>query len=180
MLVFSYTSRDGLESQFGKGPTMKLDIKNATKADLPGLLRLNKQIQQQHAEQFPKEFLFEPDAKGTRDFFKRLIDEDSQLLLIAHTADQSVGYLWCEIQRFPTSLFRPARSKLYVQHVCVDADHRRHGIASALFQQVDDLAKAAGITRIGLDTWAGNESAHSFFRSRGFETQQIIYGKNLD
>jgi len=159
---------------------MDVTIRDATQTDMPELLELNAQIQRQHGEEFPKDFVSQPDAMGLRSFFTRLIKDDKQILYIAEAKGQAAGYLWCEIQRFDASLFRPARAQLYIQHVCVDQNQRRLGIASALFQAVDDHAKSLGIAKVGLDTWSGNEAAQSFFDRQGFEIQQIRYAKKIE
>jgi ribosomal protein S18 acetylase RimI-like enzyme len=158
---------------------MTMEIRSATKADMPGLLQLVDQIQRQHAVPFPEEFHADPDTTGLQAFFGRLMEEDQQILLVAHEGAERVGYLWCEIQRFGDTLFRPARTQLYIQHVCVDAGHRRQGIASALFARIDALAQSEKIGRIGLDTWAGNDTALSFFHAHGYETRQIKLLKTI-
>jgi ribosomal protein S18 acetylase RimI-like enzyme len=158
---------------------MKFSLRAALKADLPGLLRLVDQIQQQHAERIPEEFLAEPNQDGLRDFLQHKIDNENQVLLVAEQDEALVGYLWCEIQHYAPSLFRPARSQLYIQHVCVDELCRRQGIATALFEQVDICAKNNDISKVGLDTWVGNDAAQAFFRRQGFEMQQLKYSKRL-
>ena len=158
---------------------MKLSVRTALEADLHGVLLLVGQIQQQHTERIPEEFLADPDQDGLRDFLQHKIDNENQVLLVAEQDEALVGYLWCEIQHYPLSLFRPARSQLYIQHVCVDELCRQQGIATALFEQVYICAKDNGVSKVGLDTWAGNDAAQAFFRRQGFEIQQLKYSKRL-
>lgn len=154
-------------------------IRLATTADLADLVRLNDQIQLQHAEQYPHEFKYPADAEGVSNFFADLISGDTDVVIVAFDENGLYAYLWYAIHRIPENAFRYAKSRYYIQHVLVDTAIRRLGTASALFQWVENEAKTNGVTQIALDSWSLNKHAHEFFERQGFEKEQLVFSKKL-
>ena len=62
------------------------------------------------------------------------------------------------------------RDYLNVDEICVDKDHSRQGIASAIMKYIEKYAKEIGIERIVLNMWEFNEEALSFYEKSGFKT----------
>lgn len=159
---------------------MTIDIRKASNPDIEALVRLNDQIQRQHAEQYPDEFKYPIVSAQSRIFFQRALDSKDQHLMVADVDGLVMAYLWFERQVRPESDIRPAKTRFYVQHICVDADHQRSGIATALFQWLEERAQANNISEIALDTWALNESGQAFFAARGFAPSRLMLSKKLD
>ena len=58
----------------------------------------------------------------------------------------------------------------------VREDARRRGIGSALLQWLEDVARAAGITRFTLESRRENEAALSFYRKHGYAVSEDVPG----
>jgi ribosomal protein S18 acetylase RimI-like enzyme len=58
--------------------------------------------------------------------------------------------------------------RMSVRHLYVAVSHRRHGIGSALLNQIDAAARAAGARCLWLDTSNSNYPAIQFYQRMGF------------
>ena len=152
-------------------------IRLAKHSDLDDLIRLNDQIQRQHAEQYPEEFRYPADPNGVRDFFVSLLDSENNTVIVACESDRTVAYLYYELHEIPQNTFKFAKSRYYIHHVLVDESVRRSGTASALFEWVEKDARDNGVPQIALDTWMLNEDAHKFFERKGFQLTQLLFSK---
>lgn len=156
-----------------------MNIRNATDADLPEILRLNDQVQKQHADQYPGKFKYPTVTQEMEEFFGRILDSDSNKIIVILKEHKLIGYLWYEIQEKPENAFKNGLKRFYIHHVGVDKESRRSGAATSLFEWVVAKAQAASIDEIGLDTWLLNKEAQSFFEHQGFKREKIIYSKNI-
>ncbi len=73
---------------------MTFKIRDATTLDLPRIVDLNEQIQRQHAAAYPSDFLYPTDPKDISDFFEKLLNDESQNILLATSGGETVAYLW--------------------------------------------------------------------------------------
>ena len=144
---------------------MTFVIRAAAAQDLPDIVRLSDVIQRQYAEAYPGDFLRRTDAEDVSDFFERLLGDESQEVLLATRGDETVAYLWHQIQRPPPNPFTRPLSRVFVHHILVDPSYRRQGVAGLLFEHVQDAAERDGHSEIALDTWAANTEAQAFFES---------------
>ena len=158
---------------------MAVRIRDAGPSDLDALVGLNDQIQQQHAQQYPDQFVFPTVPADVRRFFETLIGQDDQRVLAADTGGPAIGYLWYEIRRKSASPFKPPGMRFHIHHVCVAQAARRTGVGAALFAQVEAQAAAAGAPEIVLDTWVQNDAGQAFFKSKGFAPRRIEFSKRL-
>jgi ribosomal protein S18 acetylase RimI-like enzyme len=146
----------------------KVRVRAAGEGDIDALARLNGVVQDLHATLYPDEFKGAVDPALMRRFFKaRLADRDGRTM-IAEDEGGPLGYIWSEIQHRRDTPFKPARSRIYVNHISVLPEARRKGVASALIAAVERQALAEGIEEIELDYWAANAEAEAFFTAQGF------------
>lgn len=66
--------------------------------------------------------------------------------------------------------FLPGTS-CYVTTVCVDASHRREGVATALYAHVEALVRPQGVS---LRTWSTNLAQIGALRKRGYECVRTL------
>ena len=62
------------------------------------------------------------------------------------------------------------RDFLDIDEFCVDAGHRRQGIASALIAFIRAWAREEGYKRLELNMWEFNREALAFYEAAGFTT----------
>ena len=66
----------------------------------------------------------------------------------------------------------------YLEGICVDENHRKAGIASALCKECEDWAKGRGCQEFASDCELTNIASYEFHRNIGFEeTNRIIHFK---
>ena len=156
---------------------MSVTIRNAVDADLDPLIRLNKQVQELHAQVYPADFKSLTDEGEVRDFLASVIRRTDHTILLAQVDGAVVGYAWFEIQDRPQTPFMWAKKRVFLHHICVDSGHRRLGVGSALITRVEERALAAGIGEFVLDMWSLNDAAQAFFKSCGLETYRLFLRK---
>ncbi len=70
----------------------------------------------------------------------------------------------------PENPFMKERDFLDIDEFCVDEEHRRKGVATAMIEFIKDFAKENGFQRIELNMWEFNQGALAFYEAAGFET----------
>lgn len=61
-----------------------------------------------------------------------------------------------------------------IHRMAVDPALQRHGVASALFQRAEELARQAGVQSIRVDTYSKNAKMQALFQKRGFVQRGAI------
>jgi len=106
-------------------------VRTALNSDLAELVRLNNQIQQQHAILYPDEFKYPTVSADIRNYFKTLINSDQNTVLVVESDDAVQAYLYYELQQKPENAFKFGYKRFYIHHIVVDASFRRSGIGSS-------------------------------------------------
>ena len=78
--------------------------------------------------------------------------------------DALVGYIVCRIDE-------PC---LWVEHIFVQEDHRRKGIASMLFHKAEEIAASMGEETVYNFVHPNNENMIQFLRSKGYTVLNMI------
>jgi ribosomal protein S18 acetylase RimI-like enzyme len=145
-----------------------MEIRRATAGDAGIVSRLNREVQQLHADALPHLFKPPSDAAFPPDAFAALVADEDTRILIGWADDTPVGYVYAQFMRRPENAMRHALDLCYVHHLSVDRAYQKRGYGEQLLGAVIALARARGIARIELDVWAFNDNARGFFASQGF------------
>ena len=86
------------------------------------------------------------------------LERHPRTCLVAYEGEKLVGF----------SLTEVAGSSASILLLAVDSRHRRKGVGSALVSSTVSLLKDSGVGYLDLETPSGNETAQSFWTSRGF------------
>lgn len=89
---------------------------------------------------------------------------NDRLLFVAEHADQVIGTVMAG--------YDGHRGWIYA--LCVDPDHRREGIGSALMQAAALGLKAQGCVKVNLQIRSGNEAVQKFYQKLGFSAEPRI------
>jgi ribosomal protein S18 acetylase RimI-like enzyme len=152
-------------------------VRTAVEADLDSLASLGEGVQRLHHEGRPD--LFVPaDHSVLRDFFADRL-RDGSYLFLAEAHGQPVGYLFAQHVQRPESPFTHPSSVLYIHHIAVAPETQQSGVGTSLMSAASDLAHSLNVGTLRLDSWHFNESAHTFFRARGFSPMNIVFERAL-
>ena len=99
--------------------------------------------------------------------FAESITQGEGAQLVALSGDAVVG--WCDIRRNPFEGFR------HVGELGVGLlpEWREQGLGRRLIKATIDAARAKGVTRVELETFASNPRAIHVFESLGFKTEGV-------
>jgi len=150
-----------------------MKIKKATNAEVKDVVFLNTFVQKIHADKYPKIFKYPKNNEEVFQFFKSIIDQKSNYILIAQKEDIPVGYIWATLEHKSENPFKYERNYFYIHQLVVHEQYRHQGIGNKLVNEISIIADQKGIIDIHLDSWFFNKSAHRFFEKIGFTTYNL-------
>lgn len=148
---------------------MELEIRLASKSDIPELSRLLLQILRVHHEGRPDIFRYDG-AKYTPDELEKIIDDEKRPIFAGTLNGEFVGYAFC-IEKDTEDTCREKRKVLYLDDLCVDEKHRNEGIGSRLMDYVIEYSRSNGFDAVELNVWECNPEAVEFYKNRDFKVQ---------
>ncbi len=143
----------------------------AAAAILEPLLR---QVHDLHVAQQPQHYLPTPAPEVLRGFLADWLAQPHVTALVAGDLAVPVGYLIYEEERRAASVLKPAQHRAVLHHICVDAGHRRRGIASALIARMRAECRAAGIGRIAVSYGAFNTASARVMAQAGLDPVTVV------
>ena len=106
-----------------------------------------------------------PSPRSARDWLRGQLAQHRMTVAAAIRAGQACGFITATVM--PASL--TLGTAWSIRDLYVAPQHRRSGIAHALLQHVVDGARAAGATRVSVQTQAGNAPALGLYTAAGFQ-----------
>ncbi len=97
------------------------------------------------------------------DYFRRLLGSDYFIALAALKGSEVVG----GIAAYELKKFEQERSEIYIYDLAVAAAHRREGIATALIQELRNIAAARGAYVIFVQADTGDDPAIELYTKLG-------------
>ncbi|MEL6100584.1 MAG: GNAT family N-acetyltransferase [Pseudomonadota bacterium] len=154
-------------------------MRPADSADLDDLVSLNAVVQRWHANNYPKHFRADPNARALRQFFATCLQDPHAHILLALRKGQILAYLMARQYLRPNSPLTHARNRMHIEHIAVLPSAQRQGIGKALISRIEATAREQRCDEIMLDTWADNVDAQAAFGKSGFRPQRYWYSKEL-
>ena len=149
-----------------------MTVRFAAREDIPGMIKLLKQVGGVHHAIRPD--LFRGDAcKYNEAALAALLQDPTRPILIADDGGTVAGYAFCVLQSVTDDPVLHSRKELYLDDLCVDESRRGQGIATALFQRVQALAREHGCQSVTLNVWCGNKGAMAFYEKCGLFSRKI-------
>ena len=156
-----------------------MTIRFATREDIPGMIKLLKQVGRVHYDIRPD--LFRGNAcKYDEAALTELLQDPNRPILIGEAEGKVAGYAFCVLQEVKNDPVLCSRKELYLDDLCVDESYRGQGVATALYGKVCDLARELGCQAVTLNVWCGNESAMAFYEKRGMQKRKIVMEMPLE
>ena len=150
-----------------------LQIRRATRDDIPALCELSGAIQEGHREAHPDYFKpHEVTPMMIAEYEAQLADANTSVY-IGEVDGTVVGHIIAQIIDRPENSYMYAVRYLYVAEMGVFKQHRSAGYGEQLMRKAFDLAKSLGISRVILNVWAFNERAIAFYKRQGFAVRDM-------
>jgi len=90
------------------------------------------------------------------------------VVLVAEVNGRVVGHLFLTFEEAPPFVRRELRAYAYIAELFVRAEARRLGVARALLEAAERIARERGVSRILVSALAGNIPAETTYERAGF------------
>ena len=149
-----------------------MEIRFAKAQDVPGMIKLLRQVGKVHHEGRPD--LFRANAqKYSPSQLLGMLDKPDAPLFVAVEEEKVLGYGICQMETFRQHSVMTDRLTLYIDDICVLEQCRGKHIGTAIYQHILEYAKYRGCYNVTLNVWCCNESAMKFYESLGMKPQKI-------
>ena len=155
-----------------------MEIRLAANSDIPGMIRLLKQVGQVHHDIRPDLFREGAQKYAEADLAELLRDQNRPIFVSVEDGNL-LGYCFCileEVRNDP--VLRDVKS-LYIDDLCVEETLRGRHVGSRLYDHACAYARSVGCRSVTLNVWCGNDSAMGFYESRGMKPRKIYMETTL-
>ena len=149
-----------------------MEIRFAKPEDIPGIVRLLRQVGQVHHAIRP-DLVREGALKCDAPALEKLLSDPEQPIFVAVEEGAVLGYAICILQQVRNNPVLQDRKELFLSDLCVEELYRGQGIAGPLFAYVKEFARAQGCQALTLNVWCGNDRAIRFYEKCGLTPQKI-------
>ena len=147
----------------------RMEIRFVREEELDRVNELRKQVNDLHVAGKPE--VFKPGfCDELRDYVYAIFRDPEQKIAVAADDETICGFAVLHHINKPENPFMYERDFLDIDEFCVDENHRRQGVASAIIRFIRDFAKEQGYHRIELNMWEFNRDALAFYEAAGFKT----------
>ena len=154
-------------------------IRQATSKDNLLLSSLSMDVQRLHAGNHPEIFKMPQSNDFAVTFFDEMLADPLVRIFIAHEDGSALGYVLCKLIERTENPFTFAMRYLLVDQISVRPEANGKGVGKALLEQAEVLAREWNVSRVQLDSWGFNSSAHVFFEKMGFEKFGFRFWRNI-
>ena len=155
-----------------------MEIRKLVESDYDMVIELYKELDEMHVQARPDYFVHRDKVKiYPKDAFIHNLSYPGGLELGAFENGQLVGVV-------SATLWEESGMVKGVKTVCLDniyvlPRHRRNGVATRLFTEVELWAKEQGAIRLDLSTWDFNKNAIAMYQAMGMTPQRHVFEKKL-
>ncbi len=139
-------ARSGLSR---KAEEPQIVVRRAKSGDLPSVVRMSRGVRE--IENYPGQ-------KMKQDDFVGFVEGYGGLMLVATVKEKVVGYV----------TVYESENYFYLPYAVTAKAWRRRGVAGALLDEVERLAKKEKVEYIFMSAYLYNSAVHSFLKGRGY------------
>ena len=148
-----------------------MEIRKATGAEIPQILKLLVQVNMVHHNGRPDLFKG-PATKYSENELKKLLRDETRPVFVCMDGDTLLGYAFCILKEVKDNQLLEDCKTLYVDDLCVDETKRGSGVGKSLMTHAVQFAKDCGCHNVTLNVWSFNEKAMRFYASFGMHEQR--------
>ncbi|MCQ2351175.1 MAG: GNAT family N-acetyltransferase [Paludibacteraceae bacterium] len=144
-------------------------IRNAQEKDINKISNLLGQVLLVHHNMRPDIFKKEG-AKYTEEQLREIINNPlTPTFVYIDENDNVLGHIFTQIIHNKESSNTNLYTTLYIDDICIDANHRHQAIGSSLVNHVKQFAMTIGVHNITANVWEGNSSSMAMFKKAEFK-----------
>ena len=149
-----------------------MEIRFAKAQDVPGIIKLLKQVGKVHHDGRPDLFRVNAQKYGPSQVLDMLHQQDTPIF-VAVEDDKVLGYGFCVLETYHRHSVMNDRVTLYIDDLCVLEECRGKHIGSAIYEKILEYAKYRDCYNVTLNVWSCNESAMKFYEAMGLKPQKV-------
>ncbi len=149
-----------------------MEIRFATIEDVPGILKLLKQVGAVHHQGRPDIFRSNAQKYGPSQVIA-MLDSTKTPIFVAAEDGNVLGYCFCIVEEYEKDPVINDHTELYIDDLCIDEVCRGKGVGKALYENACRYAKMRNCCSVTLNVWCCNENAMGFYKSLGMQPRKI-------
>ena len=152
-----------------------MNIRKATAMDVGNILELLKQLKISGYAEMGIEDPKVKKADNAEEFFKQIVTEPENVILIAEEENKPIGLAVCYLV---PKIF-DGEYRLLIEEMVVSENYRGKGVGSALLNEIENEAQNLNINVIKLTTGT-KLKANEFYKKHGYTHFENAYRKKLN
>lgn len=152
-----------------------MEIRDMESKDYPEIDRLMKELHELHVKGRP-DLYTELEHPYSREEFEKIVSDPEIIAILAE--EKSVVIDLC-IGTLRKKSGMVEMKTMYIEDLIVDRNFRGKGIASQLYEEMEERGRNTGAKRLDLMVWEFNNDAKRFYEKQGMRPQRYIYEKEL-
>ena len=149
-----------------------MEIRFAQIEDIPGILRLLRQVGQVHHEGRPDIFREGAQKYGASQVIA-MLNKPGTPIFVAAQEEKVLGYCFCFVKEHAKDPVIADHTELYIDDLCIDKACRGQRIGRKLYDAACRYARQRGCYNVTLNVWSCNESAMKFYERCGLKPQKV-------
>ena len=152
-----------------------MEIRDMESKDYPEIDRLMKELHELHVKGRP-DLYTELEHPYSREEFEKIVSDPEIIAILAEEKSVVIGLC---IGTLGKKSGMVEMKTMYIEDLIVDRNFRGKGIASQLYEEMEERGRNTGAKRLDLMVWEFNNDAKRFYEKQGMRPQRYIYEKEL-
>ena len=152
-----------------------MEIRELESKDYPEIDRLMKELHELHVKGRP-DLYTELEHPYSREEFEKIVSNPGIIAILAEEKSVVIGLCIGTLRKKSGMV---EMKTMYIEDLIVDRNFRGKGIASQLYEEMEERGRNTGAKRLDLMVWEFNSNAKRFYEKQGMRPQRYIYEKEL-
>ncbi len=152
-----------------------MEIRDMESKDYPEIDRLMKELHELHVKGRP-DLYTELEHPYSREEFEKIVSNPEIIAILAEEKSVVIGLCIGTLRKKSGMV---EMKTMYIEDLIVDRNFRGKGIASQLYEEMEERGRNTGAKRLDLMVWEFNSDAKRFYEKQGMRPQRYIYEKEL-
>ena len=152
-----------------------MEIRDIESKDYPEIDRLMKELHELHVKGRP-DLYTELEHPYSREEFEKIVSDPEIIAILAEEKSVVIGLCIGTLRKKSGMV---EMKTMYIEDLIVDRNFRGKGIASQLYEEMEERGRNTGAKRLDLMVWEFNNDAKRFYEKQGMRPQRYIYEKEL-